>query len=137
MNWFYIFGLFCFCFSCQNSNEITLSDEVLIALIKDLHVAESAASSYPNSEQVEIKKQYLAQICSIHNVSEKEIDINLQALYTEEDHYKMVYDSVISLLNAEEKSFYKASEMDVEDAKSDKALLEMEEKLKNKAIKKR
>ena len=146
MKWVYTFALLCFFLSCQKSNsKVTLSDEVLIAVIKDLHIAESATTTYPNAEQADIEKKFLSQICSIHNISEEELNSNLKALYTDKDHYAMVYDSVIAILNVAEKSFYKESgvgvdddpEDDLEDAKADEAVKEMEDELKKKPIKNR
>lgn len=108
MKWVTFIGILLFFISCQkNRTEITLTNENLVKVLTDLHIAETATLSFPKKEQDSVKAHYLNQILELHQLTEPELNQNLEALYAEKERYKMVYDTVIAQLNAVEKSFYK------------------------------
>ena len=91
--------------NCRNSNgpELTLTKDRMRAILLDLHVAEAATYGQTRVFKDSMMVEYKSVICGIYNISEEELEFNLNVL--KENPYlmsEMTTDIVDELQPAEE-----------------------------------
>lgn len=83
--------------ACEQRNETTLpTDEVLIELIYDLHLAEASMNRVHASRQDSVSDVLRERIASSYGISPEQMDTWLSELQQSPDHLNAVYDSVIA-----------------------------------------
>jgi len=85
--------------ACAEQTETTLpSDEELVRLIRDLHLAEASMARVHISMQDSVSMQLRARIARDHGITPDEMDGWLETLQKSPEHLLVVYDSVIATL---------------------------------------
>lgn len=89
--------------SCSNESLNQYSDELLIAVLTDLHHVQAVSSRIPaNYEKRDsILNHYKKQVAEIHDISIDDIDRILLYLESDIDRTKLLYDSVTKSLSFE------------------------------------
>lgn len=83
--------------SCTQSAETTLPpDEVLVDIMYDLHLAETALARVNLASQDSVAAIVRDRIAMSYDISPETMDAWMEALQRSPDHLMMVYDSVIA-----------------------------------------
>lgn len=75
----------------QRFQKLSLSNEKLVPILCDVHLAEAALQSVHGALKDSLTGVYLAQICAIHNISRERLDALLEELRNNPDAMKKVY----------------------------------------------
>ncbi len=82
--------------SCEQRSEVTLpSDEVLINLVYDLHLAEASMNRVNAAKQDSVAEILRNRIADSYSITPDQMDAWLEILQKSPDHLITVYDSVI------------------------------------------
>jgi len=101
-----VFGLlFLLTMSCKEKQEasFTLSEEKMIDVLVDIHLAEAATYNALGSVKDSLLKVYYAQVYQIHEVNKEEIDENLDILMNNPRLADAIYKKVTDKLSEKEK----------------------------------
>lgn len=94
--------------SCGKKNAVSsLSNEVLIPIIADLHLAEEMVSKFRIAERDSVRKLYLNEIAQIHKVDTATINKEVKIIQSNPDLSFEIYQEVykhIDGLSAEQKN---------------------------------
>ena len=92
----YLLIISAFCCSCQETEELNLSEEKLIQVITDAHISEGAAQNLMQPIKDSILNLYYQQIFEIHQVSEAQFKADMQILARNTKLSKRIYEEVLN-----------------------------------------
>lgn len=82
---------------CEQRSDVTLpTDEVLIELIYDLHLAEASMNRVHASRQDSVSDVLRERVAASYGISPEQMDAWLNTLQQSPEHLNTVYDSVIA-----------------------------------------
>jgi|GEM_PF-344662 len=78
-----------FSFSCNNdaSTEIEMSEDELVAIIKDMHIAHATVLRYRTENRDSIAQMLKSEMAKIHNISEERIDFVMEQIQRSPKRY--------------------------------------------------
>ena len=77
------------CYPLEKEPDLGLTEEKIIKILVDLHVAQSAVKKFPVKQRDSVNVIYKKQIARVHNVNEQEID---SLVVTLEEYPNFYYD---------------------------------------------
>ncbi len=86
---------------CMNEESLPVSDEKLVPVLADVHVAETALLSFNEPEKDSIARAYYRQIMTIHDMDREVFDTCIAILRRNPELMEEIYDKVYKLLDAE------------------------------------
>ncbi len=99
----YLFLLLFALAACTTDKEPQpLSDEVLIAVLADIHIAEAALQRLPRNYKDTVSQRYYDEVAAIHNLSRMELDSSLYWLRARPREMARIYQAVFELLEEQE-----------------------------------
>ncbi|HLF65469.1 MAG TPA: DUF4296 domain-containing protein [Saprospiraceae bacterium] len=97
-----VFTVIALILGCERRTEIILpSDNVLIDLIYDLHVAEASLNRVNTANQDSVADLVRARIAASYGIKADQMDAWLEILQKSPDHLIVIYDSVITRFEKE------------------------------------
>lgn len=82
--------------ACENKpSELRISEEVLIPILADLHIAEAAMQHLRGELKDSMAGVYYEQLYEIHNVNKKDFDHTMAILREDPIRLEQIYDKVI------------------------------------------
>ena len=91
---FFIFLLFCGT-SCKEEIKLTLTDDQMIDVLTDMHIAEAAILSLNKKLKDSVATVYYAQIFEIHGVEDSVFNRDIEILRNDAKHLEDIYQKVI------------------------------------------
>jgi hypothetical protein len=74
------------------------SEEVLVRLLADMHLARAAVQQAPREERDSLYDQLFMQICSIHQVDKQALERDVDLLLSDPERAEKLYDAVLEIL---------------------------------------
>ena len=88
--------------ACKPTSEVELpSDEELVSLIHDLHLAETSMARVHIAMQDSVSMELRKLVAKSHGIAPEQMDTWLEELQRSPDHLRIVYDSVIARFERE------------------------------------
>lgn len=98
------------CYKVIPTEERVLSEEKIIAILKDVHVAEAMLTETADRRAKDsLARTFYPQIFRLHNVSPKDFDQTMNALFTDPAALDSIYAKVIKSLSDEKVELLKAA----------------------------
>lgn len=80
--------------ACSSDPALPLSDDRLVVILADAHVAEAAVQSLSGDYKDSVIRVYYAQICEIHQVSEADFYQSVEQLTLQPEKMDKIYRKV-------------------------------------------
>jgi hypothetical protein len=74
------------------------SEELLVLLLADMHMARAAVQQAPREERDSLYDQLFLQICSIHQVDKQALERDVDLLLSDPERAEKLYDAVLEIL---------------------------------------
>lgn len=87
------------CSNCNNNQSIPLSEEKMVEIIRDLHIAEAAMQNLVGITKDSLGQIYYQQIFDLHEVNEVDFDTSIQRLRRDPTRLNQIYDKVLLSLD--------------------------------------
>lgn len=101
--------LFSSCYQATPVEQPVLSEEELIPVLKDIHLAEALLTEIMNKQDKDsLARLYYAQIFELHHVDSSEFDQSMNAYMTNPAALDSLYEAVIQALSKEKKEIPKS-----------------------------
>jgi len=90
------------CSSCKKEElpDIGMSDEELIALLQDMHIANTAIRKYKTDHRDSIAQILRAEMAKIHNISEERLEFVVEQIQRSPKRYLKLEKEVVTNLKA-------------------------------------
>lgn len=89
--------------SCRHSPALPVDEALLVKVLADVHIAETAVQNFAGTHRDSIKRIYYQQIYDIHGISESDFRASLKILSDDQAKMEKLYKKVEKHLEAMDK----------------------------------
>lgn len=90
-------GILCF-FSCNDRSSLLIQEDIMVDVIRDIHIAEAAMQNLIDITKDSIGEIYYDQVFEIHQVNKADFDSSMSILRKDPERLGIIYEQVLEEL---------------------------------------